>query len=124
MTTPRKKPTPKASKPEPSKATPAAKTPVARAPRATTAAKVVDEAPAPEKSAPVSVARKTAKYNVTRPVKKADTFRLPLDAHKLIRAEVEAAAENGDRVTKDDAVTYALRHTFGKKHAARIANMD
>jgi hypothetical protein len=56
------------------------------------------------------------RYNVTRPVKKADTYRLPLDAHALIRAEIADAAENGNRLTKDDVVTKALRALYGKKH--------
>jgi hypothetical protein len=70
-------------------------------------------APAP---APSTTTRTSARYNVTRPVKKADTYRLPLDAHALIRAEIADAAENGNRLTKDDVVTKALRALYGKKH--------
>jgi hypothetical protein len=67
-------------------------------------------------AAPSTTTRTSARYNVTRPVKKADTYRLPLDAHALIRAEIADAAENGNRLTKDDVVTKALRALYGKKH--------
>jgi hypothetical protein len=63
--------------------------------------------------------RRTAKRTLARPVLRAGTYRLPEDAHALIAAEVEAAAERGDRVSQQDAVTYALRQTYGKKHADR-----
>lgn len=73
---------------------------------------------APATPAAASSTRTTARYNVTRPIKKADTYRLPLDGHALIRAEIGAAAENGDRLTKDDVVIKALRTVYGKKHTA------
>lgn len=81
---------------------------------------VIDE----PKAAPTARTTTTKTYNVTRPVKKAATYRLPQDALDLIEAEISAEAEAGNRLTKDDAVTRALRATYGKKHAARIRDRD
>jgi hypothetical protein len=47
--------------------------------------------------------------------KKATTLRLPLDVLQLIDEARTAAAEAGDRLTKDEAVTQALRWYYGKR---------
>lgn len=61
------------------------------------------------------VGKKRGPYNVKHVVKKAATFRLPPDVHELIDQAREEAAANGDRLTKDDAVTAAIRAYYGRK---------
>lgn len=63
--------------------------------------------------------RRTAKRTLARPVLRAGTYRLPESAHALIAAEVEDQAEQGNRISQQDVVLYALRQTYGKKHADR-----
>lgn len=121
-----------AKKPAEKATAPAAKTPAVRKPaskstwtslvtKPETAPKEVDVAPEETLSAPTTT--RTQKYNVTRPVKRAVTYRLPLDVIALIEAEIFAEAEAGNRLTKDDAVTRAVRASFGKKHQARLKDL-
>jgi hypothetical protein len=70
------------------------------------------------------VVRKTVKKNLVRPVLRPATFRLPLDTHALIAAEIAFQAEQGNRLSQADVVTSALRHTYGRKHARRIRDRD
>jgi hypothetical protein len=59
--------------------------------------------------------RRTEKNNLARPIKKAATFRLPPDVFELVDAEIAAEAALGNRLTKDDAITRAVRAAYGKK---------
>jgi hypothetical protein len=58
--------------------------------------------------------RQTEKLKLTRPTVKAVSYRLPEDAVTLIDAAVAQAAIKGDRLTKDAAVTAAIRAHYGK----------
>ena len=60
-------------------------------------------------------ARRRGPYNVKKVDKKPATFRLPPDVHELIDRARQEAADNGIRLTKDDAVTAAVRHLYGRK---------
>jgi len=79
-------------------------------PAGTPPGEVVDAntAPAPRRYGP------RGPYNVKRVDKKAATFRLPPDVLELIDNAREDAANNGVRLTKDDAVTAAIRAFYGK----------
>lgn len=59
--------------------------------------------------------RRRGPYNVKKVDKKPATFRLPPDVHELIDRARQEAADNGIRLTKDDAVTAAVRHLYGKR---------
>ncbi|MBS1699764.1 MAG: hypothetical protein JST25_15355 [Actinobacteria bacterium] len=59
--------------------------------------------------------RRRGPYNVKKVDKKPATFRLPPDVHELIDRARQEAADNGIRLTKDDAVTAAVRHLYGRK---------
>ena len=58
--------------------------------------------------------RRTEKNNLVRPVIKAATYRLPADVFELIDAEIAAEAAEGNRLTKDAAITRAVRKAYGK----------
>ncbi|MBG0716891.1 hypothetical protein G3N18_02155 [Microbacterium sp. 2C] len=58
-------------------------------------------------------------YNVKKVDKKPATFRLPPDVLELIDNAREEAAESGVRLTKDDAVTAAIRHYYGGSRRRR-----
>jgi hypothetical protein len=64
--------------------------------------------------------RQTPKLNLPRPSVRAATYRLPEDAHALIEAAVARAAIKGDRLTKDAAVTAALRGFYGDGKDPRV----
>jgi hypothetical protein len=70
---------------------------------------------AAEDNPPELKVRRTEKNNLARPIKKAATFRLPPDVFELVDAEIAAEAELGNRLTKDDAITRAVRAAYGKK---------
>jgi hypothetical protein len=70
---------------------------------------------AAEDNPPELKVRRTEKNNLARPIKKAATFRLPPDVSELVDAEIAAEAELGNRLTKDDAITRAVRAAYGKK---------
>lgn len=73
----------------------------------------VEEAPTEPTQPPPP--RTRGPYNVKHVEKKAATYRLPLDAIQLIEDARTAAAEEGNRLTKDDAVTQAIRWYYGKR---------
>lgn len=58
-------------------------------------------------------------YNVKKVDKRAATFRLPPDVLELIDKAREEAAQSGVRLTKDDAVTAAIRHYYGSSRRRR-----
>lgn len=58
-------------------------------------------------------------YNVKKVDKKPATFRLPPDVLELIDNAREEAAQSGVRLTKDDAVTAAIRHYYGSSRRRR-----
>ncbi len=58
-------------------------------------------------------------YNVKKVDKRAATFRLPPDVLELIDNAREEAAQSGVRLTKDDAVTAAIRHYYGSSRRRR-----
>lgn len=60
----------------------------------------------------------TEVHQLVRPKVKAATYRLPEDARQIIDDAIAEAAANGDRLTKDAAVTDALR-TWAKVRARR-----
>jgi len=59
--------------------------------------------------------RQTDARKLTRPSVRAATYRLPEDVHVLIEAAVARAAIKGDRLTKDAAVTAAIRGFYGSQ---------
>jgi hypothetical protein len=59
-----------------------------------------------------SATHETPERGIVRPVTKPGTYRLPLDAHEIIAAEVKAAAAKGDTRSQAEVITYALRHTY------------
>lgn len=73
-------------------------------------ASVVEEAPAAEK-----VVKKRGPYNVQRVKKTAVTTRQPDDVIELIELARNDAAAKGDRLTKDEVVTKAVRAYWGRK---------
>jgi hypothetical protein len=74
-------------------------------------------AEAPKKSA--QAGKKRGPYNVQRVDKRPASYRLPPDVIELIdQARAEAAAR-GDRLTKDEAVTMAVRSFWGGKRQRR-----
>jgi len=81
-----------------------------------------DEVPAAERETyaerePAPVVH-TQVNQLVRPATKAGTFRLPLDAHEIINQAIAEEAALGNRLTKDAAVTDALR-TWEKARARR-----
>lgn len=66
-----------------------------------------------ESSAPARATKPRGPYNVKKVDKKAATYRLPPDVHELIDRARQESAENGIRLTKDDAVTAAVRNFYG-----------
>lgn len=64
-------------------------------------------------------AKKRGPYNVQRIPKKAATFRLPPDVLEYIDQARDQAAARGDRLTKDEAVTMAVRAFWGGKRQRR-----
>lgn len=66
-------------------------------------------------STPAAGTSSTSTYNVVGPVKKAATYRLPMDVFELINGAIQEAAANGDRLTRDEAVTQAIRYFYGKR---------
>lgn len=63
--------------------------------------------------------KKRGPYNVQRIDKRPASFRLPPDVLELINKAREEATANGTRLTKDDAVTMAIRAFWGKKRQRR-----
>ena len=59
-----------------------------------------------------SATHETPERGIVRPVLKSGTYRLPLDAHEIIAAEVATAAARGDKLTQAEVITAALRRTY------------
>ena len=74
--------------------------------------------PAAEQASP-RTGKKRGPYNVQRVDKKAATFRLPPDVFEFIDQARNEAAARGDRLTKDEAVTMAIRSFWGGKRQRR-----
>ncbi|MGO1316913.1 MAG: hypothetical protein ACTH07_05435 [Microbacterium sp.] len=75
---------------------------------------------APAASEPAApVRKKRGPYNVKKVDKKPATFRLPPDVHDLIDQARTEAAQNGDRLTKDEVIIQAVRAHWGKKRRRR-----
>ncbi len=74
---------------------------------------------APPASKPRRQGKPRGPYNVKKVDKKAATFRLPPDVLELIDNAREEAAQSGVRLTKDDAVTAAIRHYYGSSRRRR-----
>lgn len=73
-----------------------------------------DEAPTSPR-----VGKKRGPYNVQRIEKHPATFRLPPDVFEYIDQARDEAAARGDRLTKDEAITMAVRAFWGKKRQRR-----
>ena len=73
----------------------------------------------PTASKPSRPGKPRGPYNVKKVDKKAATFRLPPDVLELIDNAREEAAQSGVRLTKDDAVTAAIRHYYGSSRRRR-----
>lgn len=85
------------------------------------APKITDDAPEPAAApaaAPGGNVVVTEVHQLVRPKVKAATFRLPDDARQAIDDAIAEAAARGDRLTKDAAVTDAIR-TWAKVRARR-----
>jgi hypothetical protein len=54
-------------------------------------------------------------YNTVKVEKRTQTFRLPLDVFELIAAAQAEAAQAGNKLTNDEAVTQAVRWFYGKR---------
>lgn len=63
--------------------------------------------------------KKRGPYNVQRVNKKPASYRLPPDVIELIDTARNEAAERGDRLTKDEAITMAVRSFWGKRRQRR-----
>jgi len=63
--------------------------------------------------------KKRGPYNVQRIEKKAATYRLPADVINYIDEARNEAAVRGDRLTKDEAITMAVRAFWGGKRQRR-----
>lgn len=83
-----------------------------------TPATAAPAAPAAPAAAPPS-GKKRGPYNVQRVNKKPASYRLPPDVIELIDAARNEAAERGDRLTKDEAITMAVRSFWGKRRQRR-----
>lgn len=85
----------------------------------------VDPVDTPATAAPAAPAaappagKKRGPYNVQRVNKKPASYRLPPDVIELIDAARNEAAERGDRLTKDEAITMAVRSFWGKRRQRR-----
>ena len=75
--------------------------------------------PAAPAAKPARQGKPRGPYNVKKVNKKAATFRLPPDVLELIDNAREEAAQSGVRLTKDDAVTAAIRHYYGSSRRRR-----
>lgn len=73
-------------------------------------------APAP---ASPRTGKKRGPYNVQRVNKVPASYRLPPDVIELIDNARNEAAERGDRLTKDEAITMAVRSFWGKRRQRR-----
>lgn len=65
------------------------------------------------------VGKKRGPYNVQRIEKKSVTYRLPPDVIEYIDQARDEAAARGDRLTKDEAITMAVRAFWGGKRQRR-----
>lgn len=70
--------------------------------------------PPPAKKASPAKGKPRGPYNVVRVEKIQVSYRLPPDAVAIIEDARAEAAQNGDRLTKDDAVAQAIRY-WGKR---------
>lgn len=95
---PRQKPSQKPEKP---------RTRTRKAPIATEPAEPAPAPPAAPPAAPVATRRRP-------PAKRAVTYRLADEILDLIDAAVGAAAERGERLTKEEAVATAIRRTYNR----------
>ncbi|MFJ2535780.1 hypothetical protein [Microbacterium maritypicum] len=77
-------------------------------------------APAPAEPTAHSTGKKRGPYNVQRVNKVPASYRLPPDVIELIDTARNEAAERGDRLTKDDAITMAVRSFWGKRRQRRV----
>ncbi len=89
------------------------------APRSLEAVPDDAEEAAPPAAKPRRQGKPRGPYNVKKVDKKAATFRLPPDVLELIDNAREEAAQSGVRLTKDDAVTAAIRHYDGSSRRRR-----
>lgn len=76
---------------------------------------VAEEAPKRSSQA----GKKRGPYNVQRVEKVPASYRLPPDVIELINQARAEAAARGDRLTKDEAVTMAVRSFWGGKRQRR-----
>lgn len=82
----------------------------------------VDPVDTPATAAPAAApatGKKRGPYNVQRVNKKPASYRLPPDVIELIDTARNEAAERGDRLTKDEAITMAVRSFWGKRRQRR-----
>lgn len=77
----------------------------------------IDTSPAPPASPRQGKPR--GPYNVQKLDKSPVSFRLPPDAIALIEQARAEATARGERLTKDDAMTMAIRAFWGKKRQRR-----
>ncbi len=89
------------------------------APRSVEAVPDEETETTPTASKPSRQGKPRGPYNVKKVDKKAATFRLPPDVLELIDNAREEAAQSGVRLTKDDAVTAAIRHYYGSSRRRR-----
>ncbi|WP_047520644.1 hypothetical protein [Microbacterium sp. ZOR0019] len=76
-------------------------------------------APAPAEPTTPRTGKKRGPYNVQRVNKVPASYRLPPDVIELIDTARNEAAERGDRLTKDEAITMAVRSFWGKRRQRR-----
>jgi hypothetical protein len=81
----------------------------------------IDTPTTPAAAAPASprTGKKRGPYNVQRVNKVPASYRLPPDVIELIDNARNEAAERGDRLTKDEAITMAVRSFWGKRRQRR-----
>lgn len=72
-----------------------------------------------DSTAPSQKGKKRGPYNVQRLNKQPASFRLPPDVIDMIDQARQQATERGEKLTKDDAVTMAIRSFWGKKRQRR-----
>lgn len=89
----------------------------ARAPRASQKPAAASATPpeSAEAETPPPAKKKRGPYNVVYVQKKPVSIRLPDDALELMDWAKQNAASRGDRLTKDEIVTVALRAYWGRK---------
>jgi len=91
------------------------------APRAPRARKTSTEEPASppeateEATSEAPAKKKRGPYNVAYSVKKPASYRLPPDVLELIMWATQDAKSRGDRLTKDEVITQAVRSYWGRK---------